>query len=485
MVTQSWLADLLLMGIILIMLVHAFILYRQKRFLLLDPLNAFWAGSLICYVLQPFSHSEVFRSWYSDSLFEETLFWVLFGLCFVILGYESRIGQKWGRKIPKTPRHLNPNGLNAMGMILVALGFIGYAYLVSTAGSLEQWLSVGRGGTDWAQVSGYIAILHNLLPVGIMLLLFHVELHDVPSLKRIIVWIAGFLMLLWFIYLGTRSRTIGFSILMLAVYYLPRRKNPPYYLAIGLFLLLIPLTSFQANYRGNFTNLSFNLDKIDMEEAKQKVLPAFLLEKKDQTNIKEVSRGIEFGCVLTIVDLVPQQVSYNYGYGFLEFFTRPIPRAIWPDKIYPQMEAAFPILYYGNLSGYWVPTSTKPLLAGPAFTFVGYWYAVGGAIGLIIGGFFTGCLLRMIRSLFDRSPGNEADVILFSVLVIIGFKEAASTPLNWLYTLPFGLLPLIILFYLNRRYKPSKSSKLISVRKFNSKPFGQSLICIFSSRGKR
>jgi hypothetical protein len=154
---------------------------------------------------------------------------------------------------------------------------------------------------------------------------------------------------------------------------------------------------------------------------------------------------------MTVVALVPDVVDYNYGYGFLEIFTRPIPRAWWPDKIYPAAEAVQPILLNGQLSESWITTSSAPLLAGPSLTFVGHWYAVGGGIALVVASFMTGVMFRAIRTVLDREPGNEGDMLLYVLLMTIGFGEALGTPLHWVYILPFPILALSITFYFVRK----------------------------------
>jgi len=164
-----------------------------------------------------------------------------------------------------------------------------------------------------------------------------------------------------------------------------------------------------------------------------------------------VARGIEFNCVMTVIDLVPSHVPYNYGYPFLEIFTRWIPRAAWPDKVYPGLEAVFPLLLLGGLSDVWVPTSKEPLLMGPAFTFVGHYWAMGGPLALVLAGLLTGVMFRMIRTLYERNPGSEGDVILYANLIIIGFTEAAATPFVWIYSLPLTMLPVVVLLRFCRR----------------------------------
>jgi hypothetical protein len=155
---------------------------------------------------------------------------------------------------------------------------------------------------------------------------------------------------------------------------------------------------------------------------------------------------------MATVKLVPNKIPFNYGYSELEFLTRIVPRSIWPEKRYPHYEAFTPIYQMEDLSRHWVPYATTPILEGPSFGYVGHWYAVGGAVALVFAGLFTGGLFRAIRTIFNRPEKREGDLVLYMlVIVAIGFGDAASTPLFWIFTLPLMLMPLLVLVYLTRR----------------------------------
>jgi hypothetical protein len=212
---------------------------------------------------------------------------------------------------------------------------------------------------------------------------------------------------------------------------------------LPLFLLLVLVTNLQSRYRDQFTNLSFNFDRLESDNALEHIIPSWLGGRSPR--VHATSRGSEFNCVMTVIELVPDEVDYNYGYPLVEMLTRPIPRALWPDKIYPGLEAAYPIMKKGQLSTTYVATSKKTLLMGPAFTFVGYWYAVGGPVALALAGMATGAFLRMLRTIHDGAPDSQGHTILFTMVIIIGFIEAAATPLSWVFTMPLFLIPLFLL----------------------------------------
>ncbi len=368
---------------------------------------------------------------------------------------------------------------------------MGYAYDMHAAGGASAWLSYPRGGSDLEYTSTYLLQLEYCLPAGVLLALFWVEFATSPfamrngkshnrhsadwsrhvpipqiglrpqagatsnPVYRLLSWSLATAVLLWIFYLGSRFRTITMVIGMLAAYYLPRRRDPPLLLLVAVFSVLFVATNFQAAYRGSFRNLSFNLREIDWQEARSACLPGWL--GGTPAAAREISTGMEFNCVMNVVKLVPERIPYNYGYGHLELFTRLVPRTLWPGKRWPHLEAVQGVLKEADLSN--SNGGFSDLLAGPAFTFIGHWYYVLGPLGLIAGGLLTGVLLRFIRSLYDRCAGSEADILVYSQLIIIGFSEAAATPLYWLFSLPFSLLPILVLIKWCGKESPSASRR--------------------------
>lgn len=451
MLTSSLIADAYLFGIVALITWHAWACARRGRMLVLDPLNAFWGGVLICYVWQPYSHFETVVSWRGLDVVENTLLMCLLAVAGLIGGYESRVGTRLTRYIPSLPPQLNSRRMAVTALILIGLGLAGYGYLVATAGSLSAWLAVGRGGTKWENLSGYVTEFHNLLPLGIGLLLFRAEFHRVSRSDKVIAWSLGATQWLWFVYLGTRSRTIAFALVMLAAYLLPRRRNPPLVALPLMAAGMLVVVQFQAAYRNQFTNLSI-VGNLDMAEV-QRSAPEWIVSGASRS---DVGPGLEFNCAAAVVELVPSVVDYNYGYTHLDLLTRAIPRSLWPDKIYPTYQAYTPIFRAARLSTTVIPTAKEYLLMGPSLTFVGHWYSVGGVIAVIVASILTGMGLRAVRGIYDRDPGNESDMVLFATLLPFAFNECSGEPLFFVFSLPFSLGPLLLMMWFCReRAQPS------------------------------
>src|SRR5271170_4201311 len=280
--TPSGTVDLLLLLIVGTIGLHMVLLMRRKQWLALDPLNPFWGGVLATYVLQSYSYYDSLVSLYSLDLLIKTLFMTWWAVVFVILGYESRLGSKWGMKLPNLPARLRPFGLFMSAMCMLGFGVFGYIYLMMSAGGFSAWIAVGRGGTQWTDINGYIAALENFFPAGVLLLLFCAEFFGSTVAFRVMAWAFGVLTWVWFVYLGTRSRTILFLMGLMAVYYVPRRKNPRLAtIAVGAVAIFL-ITSFQAFYRGQFTDRSFHLNTLDGQEVKAKIFPRALGGQRDE-----------------------------------------------------------------------------------------------------------------------------------------------------------------------------------------------------------
>ena len=303
--------------------VHVFWRTRQGGFLVIDPLNMFWGGIIVCYVVQPIAYFNQISEFQPTGDIPGALAWILGGLLCVIVGYESRLGAAMGRVVPPGPACLGRWRLAFLGLVSVVAGVAGYSYEISTAGGFDAWLAVPRGGTDWEVASSYVVLLTTLLPLGVALLLFAAEFGRGPALVRAAVWICGLLLLFRLVHiLGTRSRSILWVITLLTAYYLPRRKNPPLALIMLLFPLLLVGSSFLVQNRDRFTDLSLNLS---LQEASERWHSAVrdALGYGEQGYRREIQAGLEFNYVLAAIELVPAQVSYTYGYNFLEILTPP------------------------------------------------------------------------------------------------------------------------------------------------------------------
>jgi hypothetical protein len=66
LLTPTPFGDIAIVCLLAVIGAHVALLHSQRRWLLFDPLNMFWAGYLVVYVLQPIKYGDVFIVWYSS-----------------------------------------------------------------------------------------------------------------------------------------------------------------------------------------------------------------------------------------------------------------------------------------------------------------------------------------------------------------------------------------------------------------------------------
>ncbi len=440
--TNSYISDFILIATIAVISLHAKILHNRGRLIIFEPLFTFWAGILITNIYQPIIYYKQLLNWHQSPDIQYALFMSLFGVCFVILGYELNIGRRLRQRFIGHGLGLKPRNLLNVSLFSGAIGLVAYFIAFNSAGGLSQWLSNPRGGTDYAVLSGYLTQSMEFLGLSIWLFYYWALNVNTNKFWSAIGIVVGLIYLFWLFYLGTRSRLIIFTVLLLGSYFLPRKKIPNIAFSILLFVILLFATKLQETQRSNFKNLSF-----DVEQSAIWDVFNILTTGGNASDEIVASKGLDFNVTVTTLELVPDKVSFNYGYGLLEIITRPIPSFIWPEKNYPLAESFQGVYRMGGLTESNSPG--KDFLAGPALNFVGYWYYMFGFVSLCLGGLMTGIIYRAIGSLGMASPETEGNYILLLFLSQIGFVDAAATPLTWIFIIPINILPL--LFILKRK----------------------------------
>ncbi len=91
--TPSITSDILLIAIVLLFAGHVWYLKRKRRWFILDPLNFFWVGVFVIYVIEAISSYEGYVSYFGEFTVTYTLLWIFFGLVFLNFGYYLKAGK--------------------------------------------------------------------------------------------------------------------------------------------------------------------------------------------------------------------------------------------------------------------------------------------------------------------------------------------------------------------------------------------------------
>jgi oligosaccharide repeat unit polymerase len=157
---------------------------------------------------------------------------------------------------------------------------------------------------------------------------------------------------------------------------------------------------------------------------------------KHQTILERLD-NLDFGnyeFLTYIVNVVPEKTgTFTFGAQYLQLFTEPVPRMLWPEKPIGEPIKMFDLNDYGNFIG------LTPSMAGDA------WMS-GGWLGVIMIVFILCALYGRLFSLLIRraniSPYHSAALVIFVGLLIQAYRDGGVVSLAK-FSL-FSLLPIIL-----------------------------------------
>lgn len=426
--------------------IHIYVERKRGRFYVFDPFNIYTAA--------------VIYSFYIPYLIDSTKYVYLWGLkvdlkvqLLILISYASlSLFYLYLKKVKfsyeyKRSCHyvVNVNRLNVFGIVLVGIGLAGWVSLISSAPSLSIWLSTPRGGTDWENVGGYANQLSHFLIFGVSLYYFTTHYFNSSVPHKITSTIMLVLVMLFMLYLGSRSRFLALFLVYLFVFVSDERKRKGLIRIVTYCLIVYCLIWFQKNYRYNFINLSFNVQEIGINN----IIESFVKDHRifgseREIDYKTFSSSSELGITYATVRYVPDNLSPNLGVEFLQIITQPIPRQWWPDKRYPRGEAWSDLHLLAGTSSAKASGISVPYFYGPAPGYFASWYYSFLWLGVLIGGLITAIIFRFVLSLYLARHRDPRLIIMFILLLSVGYSEAVSHPLGWIYTLSLIAIPVWI-----------------------------------------
>ncbi len=449
--------EFLLAAIVAVPIYSLYLDHRARGWYFFNPINSFWVAFVYAGAVQPFIGRDKWIPFYGEAVFTGALAMFLALGIAVHLGYNARIGPPIARRLPAFPR---PDGRKVFwcGMLALIIGLIGYAIVINASGGWVRWSSNPRDYTNF-KLSGYVYTLPRVATLGIMILLCHAyALRPISQPYRLAVLALALLNLSWQVYSGTREGTIMMLIILVGSIYGAQKRNPPL-AAIGVLVALgFFVFGFIPTYRTRLRKLTFNTTDTPRQVLENSF--AFYSDSNGEKNQSDdPDLWSDFGMAISVNYYVPSQIDYDGGQMLLEIFTRPIPRAIWPDKNYPEGEAWDRFHRVSNVSEV---TNLEGLRSGPSPTMIGKYYYIGGWLGLILGGFFSGVLLRAVADYLRRNRHLVTGAIFGVASAGLGAMEMIH-PLSWSINLwlPTIAFPFALMIWLVRDTKPSVPSATV------------------------
>lgn len=354
----------------------------------------------------------------------------LLSFIFIIIGYVI-IG-----KIKIERQEINFNlDLKKFGLRLYAIGFAGVilAFGFSSISSINflsgdhlEQTAIGGG------FSNYFLFMMNLfIPACCIFLVKSIQKNKYSWLFIVSVLYPVAL----YITLGFRYRVILLVLSLLTTYHLYLMKRPNF-LALSLFsVLIITFMGIIGSTRTYFSGLK-NLDRIENKSFGDLFVSGFSEAQTFQ------STGLLIQNVPTAHDFMGLQAIY-------ETIAMPIPRQFWPGKPSGEsLDAMYSIYEYEVGSG--------DVSTGAAILNYGENYLAFGWLGVIMGAFILGLLLRYSWNWFLNRKDNALAIVYIAVLnsfiyVVISRGYLPQVVINFFFT----VFPVYLL------YKNSKSKNQV------------------------
>lgn len=213
------------------------------------------------------------------------------------------------------------------------------------------------------------------------------------------VWIPLALYIGYRAYQGWMRWTIVLLVLAITLSYLwQHRRRWVSFMVVAALLPAILLFSWLGRDRDNFKRL-FGYQG---SEAQPTVITG--MSKEEARKIKSDGPDYaNFDFLTFVLNVVPERThSFTYGTQYLQLFTEPIPRKLWPGKPLGPPVHFFSLNDYGNFVG------MTPTLLGDG------WMS-GGWTGLIITISLVGCFLGVMHRLFWRNINSNIFCLFYNI----------------------------------------------------------------------
>lgn len=324
----------------------------------------------------------------------EPMFWILIGMCSMVLGYFVRpnILYEIRPRIFKMDEWYEKRyRIITIGMLLCSfLGF--YLFYQATGGN--EVLSGSRGVSD--DLSTYSSNGPLRWLVSLSTIVCYLAAGKMFSDTRFkfydfFTFILAFLVSASFaFFVSSRGGVFFLMINIIVIYFYLKDKSLPFFRMVLLVVLIIPVVLFMTGMRkgSGFELKSFS--DIEISHA----LDPFILA----TNLVDVSKTAH------IIKNIPDKLGYQYGATYAMPFYAWIPRTLWKNKPVGNVDTLIGQSIFG--SNVYGAGAVPPGIF--AEMYLNFWYP-----GIIFGCFFAGIVLRIITVIFSDAVFNKNTSILY------------------------------------------------------------------------
>lgn len=272
---------------------------------------------------------------------------------------------------------------------------------------------------------GYLYGAREALPACLLLLVALRSGRRWPPIVLIFLVFIG----LFFAGSGARFRSLLLALSFFMFYYLERGKRPGLLsisILVGfMFYFVVGAIGFYRSeliQAGRVTGVAVGQDSFGVYQA----WDTFVDSSRIVVSTASVLR------------YVPEQIDYLWGRSFVNFFTQPIPRFLWPGK-----PSSIGLDFFATI---WPPGTTLP--------FWSLFYLNFGPLGVLLGTAVWGRLSRWIYDLFISDPDNhfaQMQLALYYPFLIHMYGRGGDNFAFIAYGLIVVLLPVWVVWWVARK----------------------------------
>lgn len=366
-----------------------------------------------------------------------------------VMGYELPLGRMLVRRAPRASLEFNTRVAILWAIAISIIGCLVFSIFLQSNGGLAFFfrLSAGRTGTSsnpFASTSAYITNAIGLLVPGASIL-FALWL----CRRKLIFLISSAVVLTPYLFLmlggGARSGVVGVLFGLPLMWYFYRQKRPPL-----VFLMVAGLAAafFFSVQRDARFEVGADKGQALQEALSDPVTTILNLFRSDDDEM--------FDVIAQELAVMPQWVPYSPGSTIRDILVRATPRSLFPNDTKPKEAGT---VFFSTME----PARARYSAAGTAPSIIGNFYLDSGAVTSIFYMFVMGVLLSAVWAYFLANQHSLILLIAFSTVPAAVLTTARGDLPSILASVPYGLLPVFLLFVLQRlRLRSTHVSALAS-----------------------
>ncbi len=453
--------DILVLGLLILTIsLFAYHSYGRNHKNIFVPIYYFLAGYFYVYIVEYLVYRNLLIEIFGEvhSIFSLLAVWL--SIVVFYFAYHSKYTKKIAARLPVPIGRWQPGHLIPYGIFLIVIGIVGYYIFIRQSGGLIEFLSEPRGKGAYEASTAYLYGARWLLSPALAILIVESARIQKARLLKLLIIIASVCYFAFQIWIGQRAGVVNVGALLLASYYLPKRRFRKINLKkLFLAILIIVIgAGFVSAFRSElYIGSSFE----EINKFLEKPVPTMLSDLLSAIVTGGGSSWYtsEITMFMNFMRIIPQYVAFDYGVYYFDFLTVWIPRLLWPGKPYLGLQKKVELEQLIGTSH----------LSGPSVTMLGMYYLHFGFLGIVVGCLLTGLIFGTLERWMKQNENNYGVLLIYLMLFQNGIDSVMGNGFfsGIVFTVPFLVLPMLGSFiYLRLRYRKYYEKNNFGIRQF-------------------